>query len=259
MNLTFDDIQNIRDDELELKEITSIVHTTYAILCSLAKIDYASMKPEDEEDEEEEENLSASRELIAVGDLLELNHLSSCKNLANPDDTDFDLEEEMRKIRAGQDAKDKADDEEFIEIEGVRHTKKDSQTFSLKDLFRMIRQASHPDKIMRFSAGTKEKILECFHDAKEHYADDNYPALMLCYVEIFLLRNDPRVINYYVWQYIKLRHIQIKTNIKFIMDKPYMPAIMAYRKGQIKAAVILFRNYCDSITDDPTDDMDCFD
>lgn len=255
MKLTFADLQEIRDDEIKLKEITNIVHTTYAQLCALCKLDYSKMEQgdDDDEDDEDEANMSACRELVIAGDLLELKDLSMSKGLMNPEDMDLDLDEEMRKIRAGQ------EENESIIFEGVESSKDDAATYSMKDLFRMIRQASHPDKIMRFSSTTKAKILECFHDAKEHYADDNYPAMVLCYIEIFLLRGDPRPINYYIWKYAKLRHKQIKANIEYIMAKPYMPAITAYRKGNISTAVSLFKIYWNGMQDDPLDDMDCFD
>lgn len=261
MKLTFADLQEIRDDEIKLKEITGIVHTTYAQLCALCRVDYSTMKPsEDDDDEDDEEaTMSACRELVIAGDLLELKDLSMSKGLMNPEDMDLDLDEEMRKIRAGQEAHANKQKEDSITFEGVESSKDDSQTYSMKDLFRMVRQASHPDKIMRFSATTKEKIINCFHECKEHYADDNYPAMVLCYVEIFLLRSDPRPINHFIWKYVKIRHKQIKANIEFIMAKPYMPAITAYRKGQIKAACVLFKQYWESLQGDPMDDMDCFD
>lgn len=261
MKLTFADLQEIRDDEIKLKEITGIVHTTYAQLCALCRLDYSTMNQSDDDDDEEDEEavMSACRELVIAGDLLELKDLSMSKGLMNPEDMDLDLDEEMRKIRAGQEAHEqRKKDADTIEFEGVESSKDDSVTYSMKDLFRMIRQSSHPDKIMRFSTTTKEQILNCFHEAKEHMADDNYPAMVLCYVEIFLLRGDPRPINYYIWKYVKIRHTQIKANIEYIMAKPYMPAITAFRKGQIKAACVLFKQYWESLQDDPLDDMDCF-
>lgn len=263
MKLTFADLQEIRDDEAKLKELTSLVHTTYAQLCALCKLDYSTATQsddDDEDDDEEELTLSASRELAIVGDMLQLKDISSGKGLVHVSDLDEE-DEDFQRMREAIEAaaKRKQDAEDSIEFEGTKSTNNDSTVYGMKDLFRMIRQASHPDKIMRFSANTKEKILQCFHDAKDHYADDNYPAMVLCYVEIFLLRGDPRPINYYIWKYAKERHEQILLNIRYIMQKPYMPAIQSYRQGNTKAAIILFKKYWDSLQDDPLDDMDCFD
>jgi hypothetical protein len=267
--LTFADLQEIRDDEAKLKELTTFVHTAYANLCALCRLDYSTMnQSDDDDDDEDEEEMSASRELVALGDLLELKDLSKSRELAIKtyrEDEDGDDDEEIRIMREaieaamGKRTKREADDDDAIEFEGEKITKGQSSAFSLRDLFRMIRQASHPDKIMRFSAVTKEKILECFHDAEMHYKDDNYPGLMLCYLEIFLLRNDPRPINYYVWKYVKLRHRQILAEMQFIMDKPYMPAIKLYKVGRMDAAKRVFKAYWESLQKDPMDDMDCFD
>lgn len=260
MKLTFADLQEIRDDEAQLKELTNVVHTSYAQLCALCRLDYSTMEQGNEEDDEEEE-MSASRELVAVGDLLELKDMSNRKDLAISDESDEELNRLRENIEKemGYRTERQADDEDFVEFEGVKSTKADSMTYSIKDLFRMIRQAAHPDKIMRFSATTKEKIIECFHDAKEHFNDDNYPAMVLCYVEIYLLRNDPRPMNYYIWKYVKLRHRQIQQNMQYIMDKPYMPAIQLYRKGKIEMAKRVFKAYWETLQKDPMDDMDCFD
>jgi hypothetical protein len=270
MKLTFADLQAIRDDEIQLKKLTDIVHTTYALLCALCRLDYSTMnKPDDDDDDDDDEDviMSASRELIIAGDMSELSDLkmSLGKELAELendaglyDEHEFERMRKAIEERMGTRTERQADDDDFIEFEGQKSKKGDSYSYSMKDLFRMIRQASHPDKIMRFSAETKSRILDCFHDAKEHYADDNYPAMVLCYIEIFLLRGDPRPINYYLWKYAKQRHIQIEANLKFIMEKPYMPAITAYRKGNVERAKKLFKEYWATTQADPMDDMDCF-
>lgn len=275
--ITFADLQQIRDDEEKLKKLTSLVHTTYATLCALCRLDYSTMNQddgdEDEDEDDEEITMSASRELVVVGDLAELSDLKSLvvrksKNKGiDPYDFDDDEgqydDEDLDRLRAqihdaAQRRGAEADDEDFIVFEGQKSKKGDSICYGLKDLFRMVRQAAHPDKIMRFSAETKAKILECFHDAKEHYADENYPAMVLCYIEIFLLRGDPRPINYFLWKYAKQRHAQIEANLRYIMEKPYMPAITSYRNGNIERAKKQFKAYWASQQDDPMDDMDCF-
>lgn len=275
--ITFADLQKIRDAEAQLKSLSALVHTTYATLCALCRLDYSTMNQESDDDDEEDDEevvMSASRELVIAGDMAELSDLKALTarrskskeidpyNFDDEDDGLYDADE-FAKMRAAIEARmgtrnTREDDDDFIVFEGQKSKKGDSYSYSMKDLFRLVRQASHPDKIMRFSAETKAKIIDCFHDAKEHFADENYPAMVLCYIEIFLLRGDPRPINYYLWKYAKMRHFQIEANLKYIMEKPYMPAITAYRNGRIEQAKKMFKAYWAAAQKDPMDDMDCF-
>lgn len=114
---------------------------------------------------------------------------------------------------------------------------------AIADLYRKIKQLSHPDKIMRFSVADKVLIVEIFHESTEFMEDDNLEALVFCYAKLLIIRHEPHRIPDYVEEFIRKRHTQILRHMAFLMEKPFTEAILAWRDGNEAWAIVLFKRY----------------
>lgn len=237
LNITLDDVKRIHEDQKALTFLIENVGTAYAALSAMvghvgANFNDTEDEDEDEFDDEDSENIkSLSKSLMVV-----------------------EQEKQLDSLRSGPDLT-KPEYEDAIVFEGVKSTKEEDNTVTLKMLYKMICQAAHPDKIMRFSAVQKKEIMDCYENAREHYEDENYEGLVLEYVTIFLIRGEPKRITYWLWKAVVERQRQIQLHFDYIMEKPFMPACQAYFKKDIPLAKRLFRDYLNSTA---MDDMDCF-
>lgn len=241
MNITLDDIEQIRRDEKTLKELIATIEEGYSFLSAQCQHAMGGHTGEDEapvDDEELEDDLKivdeTARALMPLDQ--QIIKSDSVVDTSLPENTEPD---------------------ESIFFEGTESKKSEEKddAIPIKTLYRMIKQASHPDKIMRFSAEQKKQILECFHESTGHMEDENVEALVFCYVRLFLIRGEPKRITYWVWKYVKERHNQVKYHTSYLLDRPYMNAIKAWKNGDIELAVRAFRYYLNSQQDDDDDDF----
>lgn len=139
------------------------------------------------------------------------------------------------------------DDEEALEFfeENEPKPKKapTDEVPAITELYRMIKQLSHPDKIMRFSAADKQLILEIFHESTEFMEDENLEALVFSYAKLLIIRHEPHRIPDYVEDFIRKRHSQILRHMAFLMQKPFTSAILEWRDGNEAWAIVLFKRY----------------
>lgn len=243
MDITLRDFREMLHDDLVLRELMAAIETGYATLSALCAHQMGTKKGEcaqfDDEDEDEDEEqmdediASLSKELMVIVQSKELMDAQNKPDTSAPE--------------AGKD---------YIMVDGVKQEKDADNAIPIRTLFRMIKQASHPDKIMRFSAVQKKEILECFHTSKLHYEEKDYPALVLCFIHIFLIREEPKRITFWLWKYAKQRHIEILEHTRYLLGKPYIAAIQAYRSGDVKKAMTLFKEYLNNsdMEDDFFDD-----
>lgn len=136
------------------------------------------------------------------------------------------------------------EDLEFIENNPNEPERKAEQlTVAIGDMYRMIKQLSHPDKLLKYSAVDKQKILDIFHESTEFMEDENLEALVFSYVKLRIIRHEPHKIPEYIESYVRTRHSQILRHMAFLMQKPFTPAILEWRDGNEAWAVILFKRY----------------
>lgn len=139
------------------------------------------------------------------------------------------------------------DDDEELEFfeENEPKPKKEpmDEVPAMQELYRMIKQLSHPDKIMRFSAADKQLILDIFHESTEFMEDENLEALVFSYAKLLIIRHEPHRIPNYVEDFIRKRHSQILRHMAFLMQKPFTPAILEWRDGNEAWAIVLFKRY----------------
>ena len=250
MNITLDDIEEIQRDDRTLKQLIVTIETGYSWLAAECKYAMGGYTGEDvESDDDEEEDDEETRDIKAVNRI--------AKGLIVIDQplavTDCDVDTSFPGVE---------DDyfEETITFDGVESKKSDEKEdeIPIKTLYRMIKQASHPDKIMRFSAEQKKQILECFHESTEHMEDENMEALVFCFVRVFLIRGEPKRITYWLWKFVSERHNQIKHHMRYLNARPYMPAIKAWKRGDKELAIRCFKYYLSTLNPE-NDDSDCFD
>lgn len=137
------------------------------------------------------------------------------------------------------------DDEEALEFFEENEPNKEpvDEVPAMQELYRMIKQLSHPDKIMRFSATDKQLILDIFHESTEFMEDENLEALVFSYAKLLIIRHEPHRIPSYVEAFIRKRHSQILRHMAFLMQKPFTPAILEWRDGNEAWAIVLFKRY----------------
>lgn len=229
MIITEDTLNDILIEDQKRKALIEKVEMGYSWLaakCAFAMGGFGdkSNEEEDDEEEEEEENkeLSDSKELAIQTQIVESGFFV---------DLNMDEEEE--------------EDHHFdgSVIPPSRETPPPDETPTMLMLFKSIKQLSHPDKIMRFSAADKQRLLDVFLEAKHFYEDENFDALAFCYVKLCLIRNEPQRIYPSVAKYVIVRKRQIDKHIAFIMQKPFMPAIIEWAEGNFAKATELFKEY----------------
>lgn len=247
--ITLADLRAMIKAEKDLKDLKSTIDTAYTALCALCNepIDNHT-DDDDEEDDEPGIKMSDCRALVHYvsksTDVALFIEMSDSTDLALADDEfdeDFYLQPPPEKVC----------------INGVV-TDEDDPIVPSRQLFKMIRQASHPDKLMRYSADDKQAILDCFYDAKRFYEEDDYAGLTFCYVKIFVIKKETRKINLRMWRFLKQRNREVLLHSQFLLGRDYMPAIWAFQKGEIEMAKRLFRQYLKHGKPDDFDDMDCF-
>lgn len=241
MNINIEDLDQIRRDENTLNELIAVIEEGYSYLAG--KCAYAMGGVHDDEDEDEDDE-------IEFVDNLARGLMPLEKQVITSDETDVDTDMPE-------------DNDDIIFFDGEKSSKKESlakDVIPIKTLYRLIKQASHPDKIMRFSAVQKKEILDCFHESTTHMEDENLQALVFCYVRLFLIRQEPKRITYWLWQYVSERHIQILRHFNYLMARPFMDAIRAWKNGDEELAIRAFQYYLKhkEVTDAQEADDDIF-
>lgn len=236
--IELEDIEEIAEDERKLETLKEQIGRGYAALCGLCKepLEDADEEEDEEEDESEEHDATGSKDLLLIdqalalyeGDLPDLEMPKPKKVFVYDPDSDGD---------------EKGDEDAEMNL-------------SCRALFKKIKQASHPDKIMRFSAETKKDILQCFHDAKLFYEEEDLAALVTCYICVHLLRNEKFKITEPMWKLVKERHHAILSHMKHISELPYVKAIQAYYRGEKELAIKLFKAYLKKKKEEKDGDFD---
>lgn len=239
--MTLADIQEIHDDDDKLKALKERIERGYAALCALCAHPMDDDDSDDDDEEEDDEETSDSKELISLDKALK------CIN----NGLDLSMPKKKKKKRSlsvdGTGAASVGDDAE-----------EDPAEMSCRLLFKKIKQASHPDKIMKFSAKIKEQILECFHNAKTYYAEEDVSALILCYIRVYLLRGEAFKVTPKMYQLAKERHNAILHHMNFLAARPYIKAIEALYRGEKELAKRLFNAYLKAKAKERDDDFDAF-
>nr|DAF93698.1 MAG TPA: hypothetical protein [Myoviridae sp. ctshb19] len=176
-------------------------------------------------------------------------------------DVEFDLpDEDMRRALIQIKAQDitafdaprfDQDDNEYFEEEVVvdpdnpnePEKRREKVDIAIKSLYKMIKQLTHPDKLLKYSADDKVKLIAIFHESTEFMEDDNIEAMVFCYVKIRLIQNEPHKIPGYIEDYVRDRHKQILRHMANLMAKPFTQAILEWRDGNYNVAIVLFKHY----------------
>ncbi len=229
MIITEDTLNDILIEDQKRKALIEKVEMGYSWLaakCAFAMGGFGDKSNDEEEDDEDEEEenkeLSDSKELAIQTQIVESGFFV---------DLNMDEEEEEEHHFDGS------------VIPPSKETPPPDEMPTILMLFKSIKQLSHPDKIMRFSADDKRRLMDVFLEAKKFYEDDNIDALAFCYVQTCLIRNEPQRIYPAVAKYVIVRKKQIDKHIAFIMQKPFMPAIIEWAEGNFDNAVELFKQY----------------
>jgi hypothetical protein len=232
MTISLDKFEEIKTDEENLHKFIAMLEHGYSYLSAKCMHALGGVGDGTEEDDDSEEEVDADMDLP-------------------PDDMRRDII--LAKIGALDDFdpnKNRRDDNEYFEEieydpnnpnEPVK--KKEQQTIAIDELYRMIKQLSHPDKIMKFSAEDKQKIIAIFHESTEFMEDDNLEALVFSYVKLRIIRHEPHKIPDYIESFMRERHSQILRHMAFLMQKPFTEAILAWRDGNEAWAIVLFKRY----------------
>lgn len=234
MTISLDKFEEIKSDEENLHKFIAMLEHGYSWLSAKCQHALGGVNNRDEDDDEEDEEEV---------------------------DADMDLPpEDMRraiikaKISALDDFdpnKGRRDDNEYFEEEiefdpdnpNEPVKKEEEANIAIAEIYRMIKQLSHPDKILRFSAADKQKIIAIFHESTEFMEDDNLEALVFSYVKLRIFRHEPHKIPDYIESFMRKRHSQILRHMAFLMEKPFTPAILEWRDGNEAWAIILFKRY----------------
>jgi len=223
-------LEEIRVDEENLNRFIEMLEHGYSWLS--ARCNHALGGVGDgEEEEAEEEETEATFDLPPEG-------CTALMKIKGEDLKSFDRE------RFDE------DDEEYFEDEVVDPNnpnepkkREEHQKVAIGELYRMVKQLTHPDKLLRFSAIDKKKLIDIFHESTEFMEDDNLEALVFCYVKIRMIRNEPHKIPMYIESYVRERHRQILRHMGVLMNKPFTPAILEWRDGNHNFAIIMFKHY----------------
>jgi len=221
-------LEEIRQDEENLNRFIELLEQGYSFLS--AKCEHALGGIQEEEPEETEEETTEQE-----------------FDIAEPSLTSKDLVLYKAEDLTAFDRYDQ-DDEEYFQMpdpegENEPEKKKEHEAIQIKELYRMIKQLSHPDKLMKYSAEQKQQIIAIFHESTEFMEDDNLEALVFSYVKLRIARNEPHKIPENIEHFVRERHKQILRHMAFLMQKPFTPAILEWRDGNVAFAVILFRRY----------------
>uniref|UniRef100_A0AB39CEG5 Uncharacterized protein n=1 Tax=Pseudomonas phage HRDY3 TaxID=3236930 RepID=A0AB39CEG5_9VIRU len=228
-------LDEIEQDEENLNRFIELLERGYTYLsakCQYAMGGIQDQEPDDDEEEESEAEFDIEKDMSSK----ELMILKQ-EVLADFDRTNFAM-----------------DDNEYFEDSNVEQgidpdnenepkKRREKVEIQIKELYRMIKQLSHPDKLMRYSAEAKQKIIAIFHESTEFMDDDNLEALVFCYVKLRIARNEPHKIPEYIEHYVRERHRQILRHMGFLREKPFTEAILEWHHGNEEWAIILFRQY----------------
>lgn len=239
--MTLADIEEIAEDEDKLAALKLKIERGYAALCALCAHPMEDDDEAEDDDEDEDAETSDSKELISLDKALKCVHTG----------LDLSMPKKKKKKRVlDVDGKGRAstkDDDDEDE---------DPAEMSCRLLYKKIKQASHPDKIMRFSAETKKQILECFFNAKKYYAEEDVSALILCYIRVYLLRGEAFKITPKMYQLAKERHNAILHHMNYLAARPYIKAIEALYRGEKELAKRLFNAFLKKQKQEKVDDWD---
>jgi hypothetical protein len=237
--MTLKDLQEIAEDEDKLAALKLKIERGYAALCALCA---HPMEDDDEaESDDDDEEMSDSKELISLDKALKCVHTG----------LDLSMPKKKKKKRSlSLDGKGGASTDEDAD--------EDPAEMSCRLLFKKIKQASHPDKIMRFSADIKKEILECFFNAKTYYAEEDVSALILCYIRVYLLRGEAFKITPKMYQLAKERHNAILHHMNYLAARPYINAIEALYRGEKELAKRLFTAYLKKQKAEKAEEWDAF-
>jgi hypothetical protein len=222
-------LEEIRQDEDNLNRFIELLEQGYSFLsakCEHALGGIQDEEPEDDEEEETEPEFDIAEPNLTRKDIV-LRKAEDLTAFDRDDNEYFETEEVVLDP-----------DGENEPVKKVKHKEVD-----IKELYRMIKQLSHPDKLMKYSAEQKQQIIAIFHESTEFMDDDNLEALVFSYVKLRIARNEPHKIPDYIEAYVRERHKQILRHGAFLMQKPFTPAILEWRDGNVAYAVILFRRY----------------
>lgn len=238
--MTLDDIQEITDDEDKLAALKIKIERGYAALCALCAHPMEDDDEAEADDDEDDAETSDSKELISLDKALKCVHTG----------LDLSMPKKKKKKRSlSVDAGGRASTKDDAEDE-------DPAEMSCRLLFKKIKQASHPDKIMRFSAEIKQQILECFFNSKKYYAEEDVSALILCYIRVYLLRGEAFKITPKMYQLAKERHNAILHHMNYLAARPYIKAIEALYRGEKELAKRLFNAFLKKQKQEKVDDWD---
>jgi hypothetical protein len=238
--MTLDDIQEIADDEDKLAALKLKIERGYAALCALCEHPMEDDDEAEDDDEDEDVETSDSKELISLDKALKCVHTG----------LDLSMPKKKKKKRSlSVDGTGRASTKDDLEDE-------DPAEMSCRLLYKKIKQASHPDKIMRFSADIKKQILECFFNAKKYYAEEDVSALILCYIRVYLLRSEAFKITPKMYQLAKERHNAILHHMNYLAARPYIKAIEALYRGEKELAKRLFNAFLKKQKQEKVDDWD---
>jgi len=239
--MTLDDIKDITDDEDKLAALKLKIERGYAALCALCSHSMEADDDDDEDDDDEDAETSDSKELISLDKALK------CINTG----LDLSMPKKKKKKRVlDVDGTGKAATKDGLDED------EDPAEMSCRLLYKKIKQASHPDKIMRFSAETKAQILDCFFNAKKYYAEEDVSALILCYIRVYLLRGEAFKITPKMYQLAKERHNAILHHMNYLASRPYIKAIEALYRGEKELAKRLFNAFLKKQKQEKVDDWD---
>jgi hypothetical protein len=235
MTISLKKFEEIKTDEENLHKFIEMLEHGYSWLSAQCEHALGGMGDGIEEDGDDEEEVDADMDLPPE----DMRRGIIKAKIAALDDFDPN--------------KNRRDDNEYFEEEieydpnnpnePVRKKKEEEQTIAIDEIYRMIKQLSHPDKIMRFSAADKQKIVAIFHESTEFMEDDNLEALVFSYVKLRIFRHEPHKIPDYIESFMRKRHSQILRHMAFLMEKPFTPAILEWRDGNEAWAIILFKRY----------------
>lgn len=117
-----------------------------------------------------------------------------------------------------------------------------------KALRKLVRQYTHPDKLLRVSAKDKEVLLALYRES----ATEDYQELIfiLCYV-LKVVGSQHRIKNYYI-DILEAYSEELKLKLQFLLRKWFADAAILYGQGRIAEAEKVFKSHLYS-------DDDCFD
>lgn len=233
MTLQLEKFEEIRRDEENLNKFIDMLEHGYSFLSAECKHALGGFEGDDEDEEDDDSEVDPDMDLPTDDSRKDLTVREKI-DITSFDEDDgeyFETQEQDEPVTFNPNNPNEPE------------KRKERKEIAIKELWRMIKQLSHPDKIMRFSAETKKQILAIFHESTEFHEDENVEGMVFSYVKLLILRGEPDKIPDYIEQHVNDRHRQIIRHMSHLMAKPFTPAILRWQEGDIKMAVRMFRQY----------------